>query len=49
MRSGRILIQAKSSGLIPELRPILDRMRANNYWMTDAVRDEILRQAGEPP
>jgi uncharacterized protein len=45
--TGRLLTEAKEAGLIPEVRPLIDQIRLNGYWLSDKIVEEILRQAGE--
>ena len=45
--TGRLLVEAKRAFLIPEVRPLLERIRGNGYWLSDPITAEILRQAGE--
>ena len=42
-----IVLAAKQQGLIPLVQPILDDLRANNFWIRDALYAEVLRLAGE--
>ena len=45
--TGRLLTEAKKAGFIPEVRPLIDQIRHNGYWLSDKIVAEILRQAGE--
>ena len=45
--TGRLLVEAKESSLISHVRPLLERIRGNGYWISDKIFSEILRQAGE--
>ncbi len=45
--TGRVLLEAKRRNLISKVRPALDEMRANGYWMTDKVVAAILTEATE--
>lgn len=45
--TGRVLLEAKRRNLISKVRPVLDEMRANGYWMTDKVVAAILTEANE--
>jgi len=47
--SGAVLIRAKEEGLIPLVRPVLDALSKANYRLSDGLRHEILRVAGETP
>jgi len=42
-----IALAAKQEGLIPLVQPILDDLRANTFWIRDALYAEVLRLAGE--
>lgn len=43
-----ILIQAKSAGLLLEIRPVLDRLhRDAGFWLSVELRDRVLQIAGE--
>lgn len=42
-----VLIQAKQAGLIPQIRAVLEEMRRNGYWLSDALVDTAARLAGE--
>ena len=42
-----IVLAAKQQGLIASVQPILDDLRANNFWIRDALYAEVLRLAGE--
>lgn len=42
-----IVLAAKQQGLIPLVQPILDDLRANSFWIRDALYAEVLRLAGE--
>jgi predicted nucleic acid-binding protein len=42
-----ILILAKRQSMIPELGPVLDQLKANNFYMSDELRSEALRIVGE--
>lgn len=45
--TGRVLVEAKRAGLIPQVRPLIEQMRSVGYWIADAIVAEILHQAGE--
>ncbi|MCE9518837.1 MAG: DUF3368 domain-containing protein, partial [Verrucomicrobia bacterium] len=45
--TGRILTQAKKLGLISHVRPYIDRIIMNGYWISDGVITEVLRLAEE--
>src|SRR4028118_308979 len=40
-----IALAAKQEGLIPLVQPILDDLRANTFWIRDALYAEVLRLA----
>lgn len=42
-----ILIAAKQQGFISMVRPVLDDLRANGFWIRDRLYTEILQLAGE--
>lgn len=42
-----VLIRAKQSGIISEIKPILDALDANNFRISRALREEVLKIAGE--
>lgn len=45
---GGVLVRAKSQGIIPEVRPLLDEAQAQaGFYLNPAVRDLILKNAGE--
>lgn len=45
-----ILIRAKSQGLVPALKPVIDSLKGKaNFWISHSLREEILRHAGEKP
>jgi predicted nucleic acid-binding protein len=41
------LAQAKQAGVIPLLKPLLDDLEANGFFLSDEVKKEALRLAGE--
>lgn len=45
--TGRILVEAKQAGLIDSVRPLIEAVRGNGYWLADRIVTEILRRAGE--
>ncbi len=45
--TGRILIEAKRAGLLAAVRPSLEAIRENGYWISDKIVAEILKQASE--
>ena len=42
-----VLIRAKRKGLLPQVRPEVDRLRASGYWLGDDLLRAALRVAGE--
>jgi predicted nucleic acid-binding protein len=42
-----VLIQAKKDGLISFVRPLMEDIRRNGYWLSDAVVASAARIAGE--
>jgi uncharacterized protein len=42
-----ILIRAKQNGVIAEIKPILDALAANDFFISRALREEALKIAGE--
>jgi predicted nucleic acid-binding protein len=42
-----ILIRAKRSGIIPTLKPLLDDLELNGFYLSSALKKEALRLAGE--
>lgn len=44
--TGRLLVEAKRATLISSVRPAIEQMRANGYWLADNIVAEILQQAG---
>jgi hypothetical protein len=42
-----VLIEAKARGLLPAVGPVLDRLIAEGFWLSDAMRTMVLRSAGE--
>lgn len=45
--TGRVLVEAKRANLIPRVRPLLEKIRTNGYWIAEGIMLEVLRQAGE--
>jgi predicted nucleic acid-binding protein len=41
------LVRAKEVGLIPKVGPLLDDLAVVDFWMSDSLRERILRAAGE--
>jgi hypothetical protein len=42
-----LLLAAKNRGLIPKIKPELDRLRGVRFFMDDELYDRVARQAGE--
>lgn len=42
-----ILIRAKQNGIISEIKPILDNLESNDFFISRALRQEALKIAGE--
>jgi len=43
-----ILLRAKNDGLISSLTPVFESLQHNaNFWISPALREYVLRQAGE--
>lgn len=42
-----VLVRAKQRGVITELKPILDDLESNSFFISRALREEALRLAGE--
>lgn len=42
-----VLIRAKETGLLSQVRPTLEAMRREGYWLSDALLDTAARLAGE--
>ena len=42
-----VLIQAKRQGLIPLLKPLLKQLAANNFYISDVLKEEALAIVGE--
>jgi predicted nucleic acid-binding protein len=40
-------VRAKQEGVIPEIKPILDDLEANSFFISAALRAEALRLTGE--
>lgn len=45
--SAGVLIKARQMGLLPAVAPVLARMKAEGYFMSDALVREVLRRVGE--
>jgi predicted nucleic acid-binding protein len=42
-----LLIEAKKRGVILEVRPYLEKLDAAEFWISEAVKKEVLKKAGE--
>lgn len=45
--TGGLLLRAKKRGLIPHVKPLLNQIRANGYFLSDQLVTGIIRSAGE--
>jgi uncharacterized protein len=43
----RILIEAKKKELLTDIKPLLETLRREGYWIHDDILDAALREAGE--
>ena len=46
--SAGILVRARRAGLIPAVRPLLDALLEQGFYLSEAVYRRVLEQAGEP-
>ncbi len=44
----RILLEAKSQGLTESIKPLVNRLRDSGMWISDGVRQRVLRGAPMP-
>lgn len=42
-----IIVRAKANGVIPAVRPLLERIKSTNFRMTEQLEQVILKSAGE--
>ena len=42
-----VLVKARKSGLIEELKPVINLIRETDFRLSDAIIDEILKEVGE--
>ena len=42
-----ILLKAKRGGVIPAIQPVIGDLELNGFYLSDALREEALRLAGE--
>jgi len=45
--TGGVLVAAKQKGLVSAVRPLVDQIRRNGYWLSDEVVGLVSRLAGE--
>lgn len=45
--TGGLLVRAKQNDIIKEVRPLLQRMKANGYYLSDRLVSRIAKEAGE--
>jgi hypothetical protein len=45
--TGGLLVRAKQNDIIKEVRPLLERMKANGYYLSDRLVSRIAQEAGE--
>lgn len=45
----RVLLEAKTAGLVGQIGPVVDRLRETGMWVSEDVRKRILALAGELP
>jgi len=45
-----ILLQAKTSGALPAVRPVMDALQRDaGFWLSESLRKQVLSLAGETP
>ena len=42
-----VILRAKREGIIPEVRPLIAEIRRSGFYVSDAVEQAVLEQAGE--
>jgi hypothetical protein len=42
-----VLIHAKQSGFVPNVRQLLEEIRARGYWLSDELVEQAAKLAGE--
>jgi len=42
-----VILKAKQSGVIPAIKPIIEKIRLTNFWYSEAILQEILSLAKE--
>lgn len=45
--SAGVLLKARQTGLLPAVAPVLARMKAEGYFLSEALVREVLRRSGE--
>jgi predicted nucleic acid-binding protein len=43
-----VLLEAKSKGLIAQVKPLLDQLRISGFWMREQLYNQVLNLASEP-
>jgi uncharacterized protein len=43
-----VLVSAKRKGMVPQVRQLIEQLRASGYWLSDTVVTAALNAAGEP-
>jgi uncharacterized protein len=42
-----VLVQARQQGLIPRLKPLIEKLAKNNFYISDELKEETLALVGE--
>ena len=42
-----VIIRAKLQGILPSIKPVLDKIKQTNFRLTDEIEAQALKQAGE--
>lgn len=42
-----VLLKAKKAGIIPEIAPVLEEIKKNGFYVSEAVEPMVLREAEE--
>lgn len=42
-----VLLKAKREGVIPEIVPVLDKLKKNGFYISESLEQMIMEQAGE--
>ncbi len=45
--TGKILLSAKQNDIVQSVSPLLERMKANGYYLSDRLISRIVQEAGE--